>query len=97
MKKLEIDKVDYDVKPCPLCGRVEFLKVTSREDFEELYDRYGSACITLECDACDLEVYEHRVRERDYHKKVTALVNKWNTRGGGDHEGTEKCGCDCHK
>lgn len=41
MKKLEVDKVDYEVKPCPLCGRVEFLKVTSREDFEELYDEYG--------------------------------------------------------
>lgn len=96
MKKLEIDKVDYGVRPCPLCGRVEFLKVTSREDFEELYDKHGSACITLDCTACRLTVYEHDVPGRDYHRKVTELINKWNVRGG-DYEGTEKCGCDCCK
>lgn len=78
MTSMEIDTVDYGVKPCPICGQMEFLRITPRQSYEELYDSFGAACIEIECRKCFLELYEHNIKEKNYHAKVTALVNKWN-------------------
>ena len=80
LKKIEIDKVDYGVMPCPFCGRIEFLRVTDRFTFEELFGAYNRACITIRCDRCDAKMNVFSLRENDYHAGVTSLLNKWNTR-----------------
>lgn len=80
LKVIEIDRGDYSVVPCPFCGCVEFLRVTPRRNYEDLYDKYGYACISIECKNCNIEMYEHSVKEKNYHMKVNALINKWNHR-----------------
>lgn len=80
MKAMEIDGMDYFVKPCPICGRMEFLKVSPRKQFEELLKENGSATISILCTECYIEMFEHDYSGDDYHKKVSILIRKWNER-----------------
>lgn len=77
---MELDMKEYKVKPCPFCGKTEFLSVMPRDFFEELYDKNGGACLTITCSKCHVDMYEHDFNYNDYHAKARILVDKWNRR-----------------
>lgn len=68
----------FELEPCPFCGGKP--KVMSKKFFEELDSEHGGACITIECEKCDLELYDHTVEEHDYYIRKFLIVNKWNRR-----------------
>ena len=69
---------DYKLKPCPFCGGEPVLY--DRETFEMLDEKNGSACITIECNECKMEMYEHTHDEHNYYVRLFMLVDKWNRR-----------------
>ena len=69
---------EYQLKPCPFCGGKP--KLEDREQFEELDRKGNGACITIECNKCSLDFYEHTHDEHDYYIRAFMIVEKWNRR-----------------
>lgn len=68
----------YEIKPCPFCGGQP--EIEDRKTFERL-DRDGNgACITIECNNCSLDLYDHTHDEHDYYVRAFLVVEKWNRR-----------------
>lgn len=65
--------------PCPFCGGMN-LEFTDADTYYMLLGEHGTACISVKCRKCSLELYEHSRDVRDYFKKKAKLVKKWNTR-----------------
>lgn len=70
------------LKPCPFCGKIDKLTITSKSDFQNLYCENGYATINLKCERCSLNLYEHEYTGSKYEVKVRKLVKKWNKRKG---------------
>lgn len=70
------------LKPCPFCGKIDEVTITSKSSFSELYCEHGSATISIGCKRCSLNLYEHRYTGSKYEVKVRQLVKKWNKRKG---------------
>lgn len=70
------------VKPCPICGKTEHLKIMNRVFFTQLVDEYGSSKIDIYCDKCKLELsdYDFNGTGGNYAKRRARLVSKWNDR-----------------
>lgn len=65
------------LRPCPICnGKVRI--ATKRENFEGQVERSGSFCVHLECDNCDLEMWQGN--ESKWDEAVKHLADKWNRR-----------------
>lgn len=77
---MEINNKEYEVKPCPLCGETDMLRVTPYVQFHSLFDENGAATIVISCERCHLDVYEHDYSGRNYNKKIRILLEKWNRR-----------------
>lgn len=71
-----------DVKPCPICGKHDKLRVMSKKFFEECEHKYETTLIDIECRRCDLVMKDYTLDEHDYDKRRAELANKWNMRGG---------------
>lgn len=65
-------------EPCPFCGKSDF-DITHKDTYYKLIGKNGSACISIRCLNCDLEMYDHS-RAMKYTARVDNLVAKWNTR-----------------
>ena len=68
------------IKPCPFCGKKPILM--SRERFEGLQDKNGIACITISCENCHLDFYDHTHDEHNYYVRAFYVISKWNERAG---------------
>ena len=68
--------------PCPFCGSNDKLTFTRKKSFDEIFKKEGGATISIKCDHCYAELYEHDYHGNDYVTKVKLLIKKWNTRGG---------------
>lgn len=64
--------------PCPFCGKTDF-NITPKKFFVELLEEKGSACISVRCENCSLDMYDHS-DAAEYTVRVDNLVAKWNTR-----------------
>lgn len=67
-----------DAKPCPICGSAKHLEITQRMSFYAMLGENGTACISVRCEKCYLELYNHEDRVRGYETRVDHLVKKWN-------------------
>lgn len=65
-------------KPCPFCGRKD-LYVMTKEFYSKLMDENGRACVSMRCNACSLDMYEH-TDDATYEEKIELLKEKWNRR-----------------
>lgn len=76
----KMQRGDFEIKPCPFCGGEPTLM--SKETFEHLkgVDGDGKACITIECNKCHLDFYEHTHDEQDYYIRTFLITEKWNRR-----------------
>ena len=68
------------VRPCPFCGDTDEISITPRKSYNKMYKENGTATISLMCERCKTEMYEHDFDDFDYVAKVRILVEKWNTR-----------------
>lgn len=68
-----------DFKPCPFCGGTK-LKLTDIEVYYRCLNKYGMACISVECLDCRCDMNEMDDMIRPYLHKVAALKRKWNAR-----------------
>lgn len=64
--------------PCPFCGKTDFT-TTSKKSYAELLADNGSACISVRCLNCELDMYEH-TDGVTYAEKLDLLKEKWNRR-----------------
>lgn len=69
---------EYELKPCPFCGEKPVLY--RKEDFDELDEKNGRACISVDCPKCSLNFYDHTSDEHDYYVRAFYVVEKWNRR-----------------
>lgn len=65
-------------KPCPLCGKLDRLDFTQQDTYERLRDTHGSACVTVECRRCNLELRDHTSEISEYEDRMVLLRNNWN-------------------
>lgn len=72
------------VKPCPFCGETDELEVTPLDRFVRCggEDESVGTCVSVTCNRCGVDVYDHHHKETDYSKRLCLLLNKWNTREG---------------
>ena len=79
-KKFEY--VPVIIKPCPICGKNDAIYISKKNNYDELYDRNGGACLVMGCKRCDLTltVYDHSEADPSYSYMRGALISKWNER-----------------
>ena len=63
--------------PCPLCGSRDRMSVTSELNYARALIEHGSACISVQCMKCGLQLYNHDDSIIKYKDKVQALVQVW--------------------
>ncbi len=63
--------------PCPLCGSRDHLLVTPEYSYASALVEHGSACISVQCVRCGLQLYNHDDSIIKYKDKVQALVQVW--------------------
>lgn len=63
--------------PCPLCGSRDRMSVTSEYNYARVLIKHGSACISVQCVRCGLQLYNHDDSIIKYKDKVQALVQVW--------------------
>lgn len=78
--KKSLEKIE--IRPCPFCGSIDNLEITSDNQFYELYGKHGGATITIKCTKCYAEMYEHDYNGNNYDQKAKLLIEKWNRRNG---------------
>ena len=65
-------------KTCPQCGKLDRLDFTQQDTYERLRDENGSACVTVECRRCNLELRDHSREISEYEDRMVLLCYKWN-------------------
>jgi hypothetical protein len=70
-------------RACPCCGKADKLEVTS----ERLYQMVradsdnGEAPVSVRCQRCSLELWDHSYAFKDYDSRISMLRLKWNGMG----------------
>lgn len=79
------ERVTEQIKSCPLCGGKNIF-ILEKDTYEELIKENGDACMTIECADCNTEtkVFSFHCQKRDYETMRAAILEKWNTRNGGN-------------
>lgn len=72
--------INDKLKPCPFCGKTDCLDWTDENTYYYLCGKHGSAAIQLSCKRCDVNVWNHSVRNCNYEKRLESLFQKWNRR-----------------
>lgn len=67
------------LRPCPFCGGLPEA-ITNKTTYEELMSEDGKACISVRCEECHLEMYEHSYTFPGYEDRLVLMVAKWNRR-----------------
>ena len=63
--------------PCPLCGSRDRMSVTSEYNYARVLIEHGSACISVQCVKCGLQLSNYDDSIIKYKDKVQALVQVW--------------------
>ena len=71
---------DFELKPCPFCGCEPVMM--SKEFFDELQEESNDnkACISIECNNCNVDLRDHTHDEHDYYVRAFIVAEKWNRR-----------------
>ena len=63
--------------PCPLCGSRDRMSVTSEYNYARVLIEHGSACVSVQCVKCGLQLSNYDNSIIKYKDKVQALVQVW--------------------
>lgn len=75
-----MNKENNGFMACPFCGRVDEVVVMEKSFFYELQGEYDTACISVKCERCNVELHDHSRSIKNYEKRVDILRRKWNKR-----------------
>lgn len=64
--------------PCPLCGSRDRMSVTSEYNYARVLIEHGSACVSVQCVKCGLQLSNYDNSIIKYSEKVRALAQVWN-------------------
>ena len=76
-------------KACPFCGRADELDVMTEDCFYRLQGEYDTACISVKCERCDVDLIDHSSSIKNYEKRLDILRRKWNKRAAVPQEKEE--------
>lgn len=71
-----------ELRTCPHCGAPAKMAV-SRESFEDLVEKNGSACLRIDCIECDACMWVHGdadTSDKDYDALLAKGIRNWNRR-----------------
>ena len=71
---------------CPFCGRTDKVVVMDKRFFYGLQGEYDTACITVKCERCMVELHDHTWSEKNYERRVDILRREWNKRAAVSQE-----------
>lgn len=71
---------------CPFCGRTDKVVVMDKQFFYALQGEHDTAAMTVKCERCAVEMWEHTWRTKNYEKRVDILRRKWNKRAAVSQE-----------
>lgn len=64
--------------PCPICGKYEGLRITSREGFYQDKGETGTCLVWMYCNNCNIELWSHKCKSGHYTNHVDFLASRWN-------------------
>ncbi len=80
-ENVQFEELIHEVhRECPFCGNLH-VTITTKQAYQLMCDNSdtGTACISINCNICNLILHEHSVNGRDnYELKRQTLLNKWN-------------------
>ena len=65
-------------KVCPICGKEDRLTATDETSFYKLEALNDTACINVQCNRCNVMVYDFTLEEKRYEKRLEMVRVKWN-------------------
>ena len=77
------------VKPCPICGKSDEVRIDTEESYYYRLGKNGSACVCIECNRCFLTLYDHSMDTQRYTVRLGRLIKKWNSMWGVKNEGVD--------
>lgn len=73
-------KIDVELKPCPFCGKTEYLNLYHNEG-EDLGDSYVHESYTINCNAAgNVDEIRGCGATSGYRKTMVEAVEQWNRR-----------------
>lgn len=94
MNLYEYLKEESGFKPCPICERLDRVRITTRSNFYETAGERGYHLVTIRCERCYLELWGHDCKSRNYGTHRNYIKNRWNkmwTRGEGESNAEDLC------
>jgi hypothetical protein len=78
-------KKEMGFKPCPFCGSIGFLAVTSEDSYESMRVRTGGdGILRVSCEKCNLDFWKSSrcstPENKGYQSQFESLRNRWNER-----------------
>ena len=79
-------KKEMGFKPCPFCGSIGFLAVTSEGSYESMRSRDpgGNGILRVSCDKCNLDFWKSSLystpENKGYQTQFESLRSRWNER-----------------
>lgn len=73
-------------KPCPFCGSIGFLAVTSEDRYEAMRskDPNGNSILRVSCEKCNLDFWKNTLcsapENKGYQSQLESLRLRWNER-----------------
>lgn len=78
-------KKEMGFKPCPFCGSIGFLAVTSEDSYESMRGRTGGdGILRVSCEKCNLDFWKNTLcstpENKNYQSQFESLRSRWNER-----------------
>lgn len=67
-----------ECKACPLCEKLNEVRVDSKNFYDELMEKTGSIAFSVECKDCNLELTDYVREPIPYEEAYDTLVKRWN-------------------
>lgn len=76
-------------KPCPICERLDKVRITTLSNFCETAVEDGYYLIHMECGRCNLDLWTHKCKGKHYGDHLNFIRRRWNKMWSREMEGDE--------